>query len=441
MHNWQKFILLIICMISTVSCGELLIDDGYIKGVWKNTIIITIDEDGSGSMDATNILPNTMIMNQSHCLSLNYSGNDKPEWHTKFTREWEGTHCKLQVYSEFSNLGMLKEQLHASPDDEYYQDISYEDNIVTLQVKAHGRGKQTPRLPAVQHTLIVRMPKIHSYSGEEVATYNDKQEEVTWVFPLDTGNYNYDINAVGELSDPILVQMRAFIPCSAIRVVIAGAEVGGLYHGDGYSGQTQRAIQIAKVTFNKKEGFKLIDKQVDWGRSSLYRLHECTPTDVDWCWELNSDVTEPWATKKLIATEENNDILFEKLSDTQARLTFILEGGNPVSQFGDTFTPNLSAKISILLRKEDNKDVKYVIEGSHDGFPAYEAKINNNKVYCYDPLVSGSSPIDLQSPKERKVNTGQWQLLTEAKTDIGCFCIKPKKCLFQNGTNKISLLN
>jgi len=66
-----------------------------------------------------------------------------------------------------------------------------------------------------------------------------------------------------------------------------------------------------------------------------------------------------------------------------------------------TSAPAISYTITITIDKTAGT---YSIEGSHDGFPAYEIYINGKRVYQHDPLATGDGLGSLFPDEEYDVN-------------------------------------
>lgn len=77
------------------------------------------------------------------------------------------------------------------------------------------------------------------------------------------------------------------------------------------------------------------------------------------------------------------------------------EASNPLVSFGPS--PAIHYDFTIIIDRDKNQ---YRIQGSHDGFPAYEIYINGMRVYESDPLAKGRTPMALFGKADQKCNVG-----------------------------------
>jgi hypothetical protein len=69
-----------------------------------------------------------------------------------------------------------------------------------------------------------------------------------------------------------------------------------------------------------------------------------------------------------------------------------------------SYAPGIGYTLKITVDYTDMTATKYSLEGSHDGFPAFEVYLNRVRVHHYDPLVTGEGPISLGPPEEKSVS-------------------------------------
>ncbi len=67
--------------------------------------------------------------------------------------------------------------------------------------------------------------------------------------------------------------------------------------------------------------------------------------------------------------------------------------------------PSLDAYVDIWIWWSGNTPVHYYLDGKRDSYPSYELYINGNRVYAFDALAAGTSPLDL-ALNERTFDSG-----------------------------------
>ena len=90
------------------------------------------------------------------------------------------------------------------------------------------------------------------------------------------------------------------------------------------------------------------------------------------------------------------------LSDKSIEINCEADSANPLIQLPFGLGPpaiNYTLKLTI-----DRNNNTYSLEGTHDGFPAYEVYINGNRIYEHDPLETGEGLFSLGPPEEHSVN-------------------------------------
>jgi hypothetical protein len=243
-----------------------------------------------------------------------------------------------------------------------------------------------------------------AYTGRDIkqVLVFDPAEEIA--APANTGAQRLALTSRqrdgADLPEPVNVtlSLRAFIPCEAVRIEGSLGAVGGLYFGDGYRGDTHRALQRIAFKWNGDGTVIVNNKFLGWGQSRLYRLDQGISAGIapaPWCYSLPKEQwSYPWVVAREERRDDNNQITIDDTSNPGiVVVTFLLNGKNPVSQFSRFLTPNLSALLRVELRRKA-ETVEYKILGSHDGFPAYDLMLDDQRVYCWDPLTVWTSHFD-----------------------------------------------
>lgn len=63
--------------------------------------------------------------------------------------------------------------------------------------------------------------------------------------------------------------------------------------------------------------------------------------------------------------------------------------------------PAIDWNIIIDIDATDRGRPKYTVTGSHDGFPAYELYLFDQRIYAYDPVAAGETPLALFPPMDK----------------------------------------
>ncbi|WP_221774377.1 DUF3238 domain-containing protein, partial [Puniceicoccus vermicola] len=85
------------------------------------------------------------------------------------------------------------------------------------------------------------------------------------------------------------------------------------------------------------------------------------------------------------------------ISDRSIELTCKLDSANPLV----SGAPSINYTLKVTIDRNNNT---YTLEGTHDGFPAYEVYINGSRVYEHDPLETGEGIGSLFPPEEHDVD-------------------------------------
>ena len=93
--------------------------------------------------------------------------------------------------------------------------------------------------------------------------------------------------------------------------------------------------------------------------------------------------------------------------------------GNPLL-FPAFLRPDADYGYNLALNLE-NDNLKYELQGSHDGFPAYSVYIGEQQIYGYNPATRGGDPFDLFGPgKEVQVDeSGMLSIIRAASGGVG----------------------
>ena len=112
---------------------------------------------------------------------------------------------------------------------------------------------------------------------------------------------------------------------------------------------------------------------------------------------------------KMATLNVTNSNLFTKVVSLQNQtmeLRVKVAAGNPLVRASLQMDLDLTIKIKLLREATLDSSTSRVvwvavIDGAHDGFPAYELYINREQVYTYMPI--GKSPLALLPPLDERV--------------------------------------
>lgn len=90
------------------------------------------------------------------------------------------------------------------------------------------------------------------------------------------------------------------------------------------------------------------------------------------------------------------------LGDHKIKIRCVVSVGNPLAP--SVGGNEIDYDCEITIDYSNASDLRYSLEGDHDGFPAYEVYIGNKRIFQHDPLATGESLGSLFDPLEHDVN-------------------------------------
>lgn len=210
------------------------------------------------------------------------------------------------------------------------------------------------------------------------------------------------------------VKLRVFIPCRALKTPkLAGDRA---FAGDGrdfsYDSGGSRAEIVGQVTVGVPGhggATKLVSRQ--FGLSEEYKSDDTTPVagKPDWFLDLKPGYTVIDSDTQTATDDHLNfvggaggstkEAVFSATELTTVA-TITVSGALPLMKL----SPAIDADLYVHF-KVDGGALKGLVNGAHDGFPAYELYFNQQLAYKYDPVAAGASPINLMPPEDVDVGT------------------------------------
>jgi hypothetical protein len=108
-------------------------------------------------------------------------------------------------------------------------------------------------------------------------------------------------------------------------------------------------------------------------------------------------------TREATASRSNMKIEPAWLGDRKIKVHCVGKASNPLASFLGIPAPAIDYDFNLTIDYTNAIDLRYSLEGDHDGFPAYEVYIGNNRVYEHDPIAAGQTPVSLGPPMEFSV--------------------------------------
>jgi len=221
--------------------------------------------------------------------------------------------------------------------------------------------------------------------------------------------------AIGTASRTVDVKLRVFIPSPA-----AGLDAGmtlGVYGGDdrgfSYDQGTSRAEIHATVEFGTDHAIPSLNIQnIGFGQTEEWATGDTltVPGQPEWWRTINTGAT-PADVATLQRTTSNLNVNGSYNFQTglptgtpsDVQLFLMVNGSNPLANGSPAIDANLILKMKVF-----NGRLWFNLEGSHDGFPAYELYIDECRVFEHDPVAENQSPWSLLPPSEYKPRL-EWQ--------------------------------
>lgn len=204
--------------------------------------------------------------------------------------------------------------------------------------------------------------------------------------------------SLARSADEVDLKLRLFIPSPAV-----GVGPGPFFGGDGrsfnYSGGTHRAQIHATVGLSgphRPPGLTVIDRS--WGASTRYDSDDVTSVagKPSW-WRALREGARPVERDMLQATPSNLKAEVGPAANTARTITRVeldVEGALPLMP-----SPDIDAELRLLLNP-GRGGLFYKLDGKHDGFPAYELYLNGTRIWEFDPVAQGQTPLSLLPPME-----------------------------------------
>lgn len=221
--------------------------------------------------------------------------------------------------------------------------------------------------------------------------------------------------ALGAGEGPAVeLKFRAFIPSRALPAVsLSGSRLFGGDHRDfSYDQGTSRAEIHATVRVGVPgSGGTVTLNRRFFGESTEYDygLMQQVAGKPDW-FKTVPDGTQPIARATLPATDANLKIEMGSGGSTRESVFSLTEGSTllhihlasalPLM----TGAPEIDATLYVHLKVAGGR-ILACVNGSHDGFPAYEIYANRTRIYSYSPVTANESPTALLPPEDRKAGT------------------------------------
>ncbi|KAB8194961.1 hypothetical protein FKV24_005700, partial [Lysobacter maris] len=215
---------------------------------------------------------------------------------------------------------------------------------------------------------------------------------------------------------PVDLKLRVFIPSPAIlmeRPVVSDRAFGGDGRGFQHDGGSSRAEISARLHFGDGETRARLDVlDRHWGESTEYAVAdtEAAAGKPDWYRNLKSGA-RPSARETLATSDDNlsvrlggsshNGII--SMAEGSIVVSFHVEGALPLV----ALSPDIDANLAVHVRVNNGR-VQARVVGGHDEFPAYELYANGERIYAYNPLDHGGTPLGL-------LGDGNWDV--EADSD------------------------
>lgn len=221
--------------------------------------------------------------------------------------------------------------------------------------------------------------------------------------------------AIGTASRTVDVKLRVFIPSPA-----AGLDAGmtlGVYGGDdrgfSYDQGTSRAEIHTTVEFGTDHAIPSLNIQnIGFGQTEEWATSDTqTVTGQPGWWRTVNAGASPTGTATLQRTTSNLNVNGSYNFQTglptgtpsDVQLFLMVNGANPLASTAPAIDANLILKMKVF-----NGRLWFNLEGSHDGFPAYELYIDECRVFEHDPAAENQSPWSLFPPSEYTPSL-EWQ--------------------------------
>lgn len=171
-------------------------DDEY---TIKSTITITVAADNSGTFLDEILIPLKLSSQFGFvgCDPNQRIGGIRPEWRGTASIQPRGAYCEFKFSLKFSNLDMLNDQFVGyrgrllgvggmviqEETDKGDKDKENQEDEKKVTIRITRTSKEQPLDPYTDCRVIVKIAGIQSYTGKEIATYDEKAGQIAWDFP------------------------------------------------------------------------------------------------------------------------------------------------------------------------------------------------------------------------------------------------------------------
>lgn len=219
------------------------------------------------------------------------------------------------------------------------------------------------------------------------------------------------------------IVFRAFIPAPAVPAVSPTAVLTGLvpllpagsvsigFIGDNrtssYAASTFRAEIVARVTTDSARGPFLEDPIAHFGESAQFDGDQIEhKTGFPWWWfdilpgETTTKRHTLARTPSNLNVEAARDATDPDLIHVHLMIEAQIAADDPIIA---ATAPTISADLKLSIWEKAGYTPQFSLQGTHDGFPAFELFINGKPFHSYDPRnVAGLGPLALAGQSDRQ---------------------------------------
>jgi hypothetical protein len=209
------------------------------------------------------------------------------------------------------------------------------------------------------------------------------------------------------------VRLRVFIPARAVFLPAGplSSGFGGDNRGFSVDQGTSRADVFVDVDNTPTTTRPITINRLGFGESTRYSVDKIqdVPGKPAWWKEIRRDpflhlevapdarATEQVSGSTLSVQGSLEPGLFGLVPNV--RVKFHLAGTNPL----EPLAPPINCDLDLLI-SATGPLISYSLSGSHDGFPAYELYVSNRRIYEFDPVAAGTTPLSLIAIGDIPVN-------------------------------------
>ncbi|MCZ7593312.1 MAG: DUF3238 domain-containing protein [Kiritimatiellae bacterium] len=257
---------------------------------------------------------------------------------------------------------------------------------------------------------------IHWLSEQEVVTSASAGADTRpYLFVQDLGMHpDYTNTLGGEYKMAVLkaefpIEVTAFIPHDHISDPfhsIMGIVFGGDDRGFDKNATSYRMRQkVAVVTIEECDADGLKEGSIANLVGTTRSYDEATSVDsgtgkLTAAAKADTVTGAPLMIDYGTASTSGMNITVNRLTNRKVEAVIVGSAANPLVPFA----PAIDYDFTVTIDSTDPLNSTYQITGSHDGFPAYEVYISNQRIHEHDPIATGEGPLSLGPPKEHNVN-------------------------------------